>query len=72
MAGFGKSGVPDIVACIDGYFWGIEVKREGKSATPRQQARMEEIEKAGGSAVSGTAAHVIAHLKAYFAVSGHA
>ena len=30
MAGFGKSGVPDIVACIQGKFWAIEVKREGK------------------------------------------
>jgi hypothetical protein len=64
MAGFGKSGVPDIIACIEGIFWGIEVKREGMEATPRQQLRMEEIEKAGGLAVAGTAAHVIKHLKA--------
>ncbi len=63
MAGFGKSGMPDIVACIDGCFWGIEVKREGKQATPIQQLRMEEIEKAGGLAVAGTAEHVIKHLK---------
>jgi Holliday junction resolvase len=64
MAGFGKSGVPDIIACIDGVFWGIEVKREGKAPTLLQTQRMEEIEKAGGLAVAGTAARVIAHLKA--------
>lgn len=64
MAGFGKSGVPDIVACIDGRFWAIEVKREGKAPTAIQRTRMEEIEKAQGYAVAGTAAHVIPHLKA--------
>lgn len=64
MAGYGKSGVPDIVACVDSFFWGIEVKREGKAPTQIQRSRMEEIEKAGGYSVAGTAAHVIAHLKA--------
>ena len=64
MAGFGKSGVPDIIACIDGLFFGIEVKREGKEPTPRQVERMNEIEKAGGFAVAGTAAVVIAFIKA--------
>ena len=63
MAGFGKSGVPDIIACIDGTFWGIEVKREGKQPTAIQRHRMEEIEKAGGYAIAGTAEHVIKHLK---------
>ena len=64
MAGYGKSGVPDIVACIKGIFFGIEVKREGKVPTPIQLARMAEIEKAGGFAVAGTASVVIAFIKA--------
>jgi Holliday junction resolvase len=63
MAGFGKAGVPDIVACIDGMFFGIEVKREGAAPTLRQLARMEEIEKAGGFAVTGTAAVVLEFLE---------
>ena len=67
MAGFGKSGVPDIIACIDGVFWSIEVKREGKAPTPIQQTRMNEIEKAGGFAVAGTAEKVIAYIKAALA-----
>lgn len=67
MAGFGKSGVADIIACIDGIFWSIEVKREGKEPTPRQLARMDEIEKAGGFACAGTAERVIAYIKAALA-----
>ena len=63
MAGFGKSGVPDIVACIRGEFWGIEVKREGKEPTTIQQKRMDEIELAGGYSVAGTAAVVITEIK---------
>lgn len=63
MAGFGKSGVPDIVCCIDGWFIGIEVKREGKKPTPIQAARMQEIVKAGGYAFWGTAEKVIGELK---------
>ena len=67
MAGFGKSGVPDIIACIDGCFWGIEVKREGKEPTVIQQLRMKEIETAGGFAVAGTASVVIALIRAALA-----
>lgn len=63
IAGYGKSGVPDIVACINGMFLAIEVKREGKEPTPIQLARMAEIEKAGGFAVAGTAAKVIPFIK---------
>jgi Holliday junction resolvase len=59
MAGYGKSGVPDIVACIGGVFWGIEVKREGKEPTVLQTRRMIEIREAGGMAVAGIAEEVI-------------
>src|SRR5258708_30292053 len=60
MAGFGKSGVPDYCLCLMGAFWGIEVKRPGKEPTVIQQRRIEEIERAFGHAVAGTAEVVIA------------
>ena len=65
MAGFGKSGVPDIVFCYRGRFGGIEVKREGKTPTQLQYWRMDEIRGAGGSAFWGTAEKVIREIKAW-------
>ena len=48
--GFGKSGVPDIVACIYGTFFGIEVKAdETKKATKLQEIQGQRIDRAGGS-----------------------
>lgn len=63
--GYGKSGVPDIVACIKGQFWGIEVKREGKKPTVLQERCLTEIWNAGGLTVCGTAETIIRFLKAY-------
>jgi hypothetical protein len=75
MAGFGKSGVPDIVACVPitieahmvgmrvGVFVGVEVKRDGKTPTALQTSRMGEIQDAGGFACWGTAERVIPILK---------
>lgn len=63
MSGYGKAGVPDIVACINGRFVSIEVKREGKEPTKLQDTRMDEIRKAGGYAVWGTAERVIPQLR---------
>ncbi len=57
--GYGKSGAPDRMVLLEGTFWGIEVKREGKAPTVLQSRRMEEIQAAGGMAVAGTAAVVI-------------
>lgn len=59
MAGFGKAGVPDLIVCCNGTFVGIEIKREGKSPTPIQTRILEEISKAGGLALWGTAEKVI-------------
>jgi hypothetical protein len=53
MAGYGKSGVPDLVCCFRGRFVSIEVKREGKEPTPRQDLRMKEIRASGGIAIWG-------------------
>ena len=63
MAGFGKAGVPDIVACLSGVFIGIEVKREGKEPTKIQDRRMTEIRHAGGLAFWGTARKVIDEIE---------
>lgn len=68
MKGFGKNGVPDRVGCFKGRFFSIEVKREGPKPTPIQIRRMEEISKAGGWAVAGTAAVVIPAFKQAFGV----
>jgi len=66
MAGYGRSGVPDIIACIRGAFVGVEVKREGKKPTPRQLRVMSEVADSGGLALCGTAAVVIPALKEVF------
>ena len=57
--GFGPSGAPDRVVCLNGRFIGIEVKREGKKPTPIQERRMAALQKAGGLALWGTAKKVI-------------
>lgn len=64
--GFGKSGAPDIIACIGGRFWGIEVKREGKITTKLQDRRIAEITKSGGRTAWGTAEMVLARLRPRF------
>ena len=45
-----KAGVPDIIACLNGRFVGIEVKRPGGIVSPLQQYNIEEIHKSGGVA----------------------
>lgn len=51
--GYGKSGVPDIIGCYRGHFFGIEVKAEGKgekTVTPLQKKNIEAIRNANGLA----------------------
>lgn len=60
--GFGKSGVADLAGCIDGAFFSIEVKRDGKLPTKLQAIRMNEVRSAGGYATWGTAEKVISEL----------
>jgi Holliday junction resolvase len=49
--GYGGSGVPDIVACYDGKFFGIECKAGKNKPTPLQEKNLRDIRKAGGVAV---------------------
>ena len=45
-----KEGIPDILACINGYFVGIEVKAQNGRPSPLQMYHCEQIRKAGGFA----------------------
>jgi hypothetical protein len=49
--GYGKSGVPDIVACVNGYFFGIECKAGKNKITPLQNKNLTDIENANGVAL---------------------
>ena len=46
--GFGRSGVPDIVACYEGHFIGIECKAGANKPTALQHAELAKIDKAKG------------------------
>ncbi len=70
MAGYGKTGIGDIVACIIGTYWNIEVKRPGKEPTVIQERRAAEIRRAGGRSVAGTAEIVIQVLRDWLSVRG--
>lgn len=49
--GFGRSGVPDIVACVAGRFLGIECKAGKNKPTLLQTRELERIRAASGVAV---------------------
>jgi Holliday junction resolvase len=49
--GFGRSGVPDRVACVNGYFLGIEAKAKGGKTTALQERELKAIYDSGGVAL---------------------
>jgi Holliday junction resolvase len=49
--GYGRSGVPDIVACYNGRFIAIEVKAGDNQPTALQQRELAMIQKRGGVAL---------------------
>lgn len=49
--GYGRSGVPDIVACVNGWFLAIECKANGNKPTALQVREIERIRARGGVAV---------------------
>ena len=51
MAGMGRAGIPDIIACCNGFFLGIEAKSGKNKATELQLRELERIRTAGGYAV---------------------
>ena len=48
--GYGKSGVPDIVGCYKGKFFGIECKAGNNKPTELQKHQLKLIAEAGGIA----------------------
>lgn len=48
---YGTAGIPDIIACIDGKFYGFEVKTDIGKPTKLQESTIRKINKAGGTAV---------------------
>ncbi len=48
---YGTAGIPDIIACVDGRFYGFEVKTETGKPTKLQEATIRKILKAGGTAL---------------------
>lgn len=49
--GFGRAGVPDIIACLNGSFLGIECKAGNNTTTPMQDIELAAIKQAGGIAL---------------------
>jgi len=47
-SGYGRSGIPDILACYNGGFVAIECKTVGNSPTALQERELKRIEAAGG------------------------
>lgn len=66
-SGYGASGVPDIVGCYKGRFFGIECKAKGNKPTELQRINLNKIEGMGGIALvidEHNAAEVGGYLKA--------
>jgi len=49
--GYGRSGVPDIIACVSGLFLAIECKAGKNKPTALQVRELERVRSAGGVAV---------------------
>ena len=46
--GFQRSGIPDIIACINGKFLGLEIKKPGGIVSKLQNINIENIKKSKG------------------------
>lgn len=63
---YGKNGIADIIACKDGHYIAIEVKRPGNKPTPLQERWILDVQDAGGIAfVACSIQDVIAELSKY-------
>jgi len=49
--GYGSSGVPDIVGCYKGFFFGIECKAGSNKPTALQENNLNKIQSSGGVAL---------------------
>ncbi|UOW93113.1 VRR-Nuc domain protein [Mycobacterium phage NoShow] len=48
------AGLPDLIVCFDGNFWGVEVKQPGQKPTARQVFVHSLIKRAGGAVIVAT------------------
>jgi len=62
--GYGKSGVPDIVGCYEGRFFGIECKAGKGKTTTLQDMNLKQITAAGGisAVVNEDNVHTVADI----------
>lgn len=49
--GYGNSGVPDFLCCVNGRFLGVEAKANGGKPTELQKKNLKDIELSGGYSV---------------------
>lgn len=49
--GYGRSGVPDIISCVNGHFLAIECKAGGNKTTALQERELKCIRDTGGVAI---------------------
>lgn len=49
--GYGASGVPDIIGCVNGRFFGIECKAGRGTTTALQEKNLQQIRDTGGEAL---------------------
>jgi len=56
------SGLPDLIACVEGRFVGIEVKQPGQGPSPRQKFVHSMIMRAGGEVIVATSVDDVMHL----------
>lgn len=71
MMGYGRKGIPDIVGCLCGEFFAIEVKAPGKekATTPWQERELHRVSQAGGYAiVISSVEELKARFEANFAI----
>lgn len=48
--GYGNSGIPDFLCCVNGHFLGIEAKAGKGTTTALQDKNIQQIKDAGGTA----------------------
>ena len=49
--GYGTSGAPDFLVCLQGRFIGIECKAGKNTTTPLQEKNLRQVERSGGIAL---------------------
>ena len=49
--GIQRKGIPDIIACVNGYFVGIELKAENGKPSELQKWNIDKIRESGGIAI---------------------